>query len=156
MLGFFGRVAMGTFLLSLAAGCGSQIDEAATGGGGGDDTTAGAGGSTSLTAPTFAEVHEQVLLPHGCAGAYCHLGSFGGEDLHAAYTHLVGAKAAESGECEGHTLVAPGDPEHSLVYLKLASTNPPCGKSMPPTGFDAVPAADVELLRAWIAAGAPE
>lgn len=155
MLRFLARVAMGTFVLALVAGCGGEVRDGAadaSGGAGGASTEVGGGGA----APTFAQVYEQILEPHACAGSYCHIGSFGGGDLHFAYTHLVGASATPDGECEGHTLVIPGDPEHSLVYLKVASTEPPCGKSMPPTGLGSISPDDVELLRAWIAAGAPE
>lgn len=162
MLRFLGRVAMGTFLLALAAGCGTEIKDAAGnggnggGGGGTGGSTETGGGGGDGAAPTFTQIYGQILQPHACAGSYCHIGGFGAEDMHLAYTHLVGAPAMDDGECKGHTLVVPGDPEHSLVYLKVASTEPPCGKSMPPSGLTVVSPDDVALLRAWIAAGAPE
>jgi hypothetical protein len=39
----------------------------------------------------------------------------------------------------------------SLLYEKLTDM-PPCGSRMPPTG--ALPAADIERIRTWIANGA--
>ena len=52
----------------------------------------------------------------------------------------------------GMMLVVPGDPDNSLLYLKL--TTAPCGDAMPPTGSGALPADAIELVRQWILAGA--
>ena len=48
--------------------------------------------------------------------------------------------------------VKPGDPEHSLLYLKL--TLPPCGSKMPPAAFTQATEEQVSLVRQWIADGA--
>jgi len=50
--------------------------------------------------------------------------------------------------------VAAGDPDLSLIYLKL-SGQPPSGNSMPPTGT-LLPMAQQELVRRWIAEGAAD
>ncbi|MFZ5439575.1 MAG: hypothetical protein ACOZQL_06185 [Myxococcota bacterium] len=53
---------------------------------------------------------------------------------------------------EGGALVVPFEPAQSPLYLKVAGT-PRCGVAMPPTGQ--LPRGAAELIRAWIAAGAP-
>jgi hypothetical protein len=60
----------------------------------------------------------------------------------------------------GWSRVVAGDPEHSLLYVKIVAklddTETPCGESMP-SGANREPltAEQVEQVRAWIAAGAP-
>lgn len=55
---------------------------------------------------------------------------------------------------EGRTLVVPGDPEASFLYLKVRALQAGDeGNPMPP--FVGLPDADAERFRAWIAAGAP-
>jgi hypothetical protein len=50
--------------------------------------------------------------------------------------------------------VTPGDATVSLLYLKIrGGTAAPCGNAMP-RGLPTLPAADIEAIRAWIAAGA--
>jgi hypothetical protein len=46
--------------------------------------------------------------------------------------------------------VQPGDPERSLLMLKLLP-GPPCGKIMPPAEVQALSAAELDTVRAWIA-----
>jgi hypothetical protein len=69
------------------------------------------------------------------------------------YAHLVGASAHQG--CDGMTLVVPGDPGQSLLYLKVSTDTPPCGKRMPAVGAPLDPA-QVDLIRAWIEGGASE
>jgi hypothetical protein len=53
--------------------------------------------------------------------------------------------------------VSPGDFADSLIYKKVAAkvagTNPPCGSAMPLSGA-ALTQPQVDLIGAWIAAGA--
>jgi hypothetical protein len=72
-------------------------------------------------------------------------------DVEAAYAALVGPTSVSKG-CTGHPLVVPGKPEESLLYVKLTAT-PPCGARMP-FGNGALPEAQIEMVRSWIAAGA--
>jgi hypothetical protein len=65
---------------------------------------------------------------------------------------------AEGGACEGKMRVVPGDPENSLLYLKLAN-RAPCGSGMPVAGppremSGLFNARQLEVVRSWIAAGA--
>ena len=53
------------------------------------------------------------------------------------------------------TLVVPGDPAGSLLYLKVSSDTPPVGSTMPL--FSArLSSNEVALLRDWIAQGAQD
>jgi len=127
-------------------------------GGATDDCTP----DTPLTsAATFTNVYQGVLCPTGCTKV-CHSSSGeAGLRLHEkaiAHQSLVGA-AAKGPACStgGHTLVVAGDPTKSLLYGKLALT-PACGVSMPPAVTAAntpITAPMLEVVRAWIAAGAP-
>jgi hypothetical protein len=53
------------------------------------------------------------------------------------------------------TLVAPFDPNASLLYLKVSSEAPPVGQRMPPVG-GALSESEVLLIRTWIEQGARE
>jgi hypothetical protein len=80
-----------------------------------------------------------------------HTGTEG--DVAAAYAALVG-QTSTSKDCAGKSLVVPGKPEESLLYTKLTAT-PPCGARMP-FGGGALPEAQLEMVRSWIAAGAKD
>lgn len=71
----------------------------------------------------------------------------------AAYANLVGVAAAGPA-CAPSNLkrVTAGNPNQSLLYLKISGA-PPCGGPMPPPGQ--LPADDIERIRQWIAGGAP-
>jgi polyvinyl alcohol dehydrogenase (cytochrome) len=113
------------------------------------------------TAPTFTNVYQGVLCPIGCTKV-CHSTSaeaglrLEGRDF--AFQGLVGV-TAKGPACSpgGHVLVVPNDPAASLLHGKLAVT-PMCGVSMPPlVTLETTPVtpAMLEVVRAWIAAGAP-
>lgn len=117
-------------------------------------------GPATMPGPPFAEVYDEVLHPYGCASSYCHYLIAGPPALgpmQNTYDHLVGVVSTEQG-CGGMMLVVPGDPEQSLLYLKVSMDKPPCGNRMPSLGPQGAPLdpAHVELIRAWIAGGAPE
>lgn len=152
-------------------GCGGHVDGAGTGGGsagqggsgggsagqGGADqagTGSGGGAGGATTGPAFSEVYQKVIAAHSCAGGYCHGGGAGGLDLgdeHTAYQSLVGVVSATEA-CGGNVRVVAGHPEQSLLFLKVAPSAKVCGNHMPKGA--PLPAAEVELIRAWIQAGA--
>ncbi|HET8932780.1 MAG TPA: hypothetical protein VFN67_05035, partial [Polyangiales bacterium] len=69
--------------------------------------------------------------------------------LHAS---MVGVAASGEG-CKDLTVmprVQPGDPERSLLMIKLLP-GPPCGKIMPPAEVQALSAAELDTVRTWIA-----
>ena len=114
------------------------------------------------TTPTFSELYTALLGP-SCASAFCHGTPVGGMLVMAnrdvAYQGLVDQPAAgvslvEGGiDCAttGLIRVVPGQPEMSLLYLKLMSP-PPCGDQMPVAQL--LTADQIEQIRLWIAAGA--
>jgi mono/diheme cytochrome c family protein len=135
--------------------------------GGGMNVRAGAGapsagvsGSPTLKLSFAADVYDAVILKH-CGACHNDAPSFGGLAFFPggaafAYTNLVGV-AAGKGEgflCRDSGLmrVSPGDPEHSLLYLKL--TIPPCGSKMPAADFGEVAPEQLALVRQWIMDGA--
>src|SRR5690606_37374839 len=94
---------------------------------------------------------SEVLAPlfrSKCAG--CHVDG-AAEGGYRVDTPTAAARAGESGWTG--RLVAPGDPEQSLLYRKLVDRRPPVGQQMPllRTPLDARAR---ELVRRWIAEGA--
>lgn len=116
----------------------------------------------------------------GCAISPCHQPPLsnttnGNLDLKTdPYTALLGdggVAAVDVGEpynykYNGMPLVTPGDPAHSLLYLKInaapacspgiaQSTTCPYGQHMPNLSGQTLSPAVVEAVREWIANGAP-
>jgi hypothetical protein len=110
--------------------------------------------------PTFQVVQERVFGPRGCRVQTCHgAGAAGGLDLQSgtAWEDLVGVPAANPvAAAAGALRVAPGDPDASFLLRKL--TGPLAsgeGDPMPVIGTRPDPV-ELDLIRAWIAAGAPK
>lgn len=110
---------------------------------------------------TFTSVYDEVFVGAGCAGGSCHganAGRLSFTTQREAYDALVGVVAR--GEACGPltTLgtsllrVDPGNPDGSLLFDKVASTQPSCGDPMPISS--ALDPAQVDLIREWISAGA--
>jgi len=125
--------------------------------------------------PTFSNVYVKVFLGGGCLQDPCHGSSVAAGNLMlrpraVAYANLVDVDA--SGHCtsvedggtdasatcgcfaSGLKRVKKGDPEHSLIVLKL-SGNAPCGAPMPKNA-DPIAEDALSLLKSWIRAGAPD
>ena len=121
---------------------------------GGEDCTDG----TSYDG-TFEAIQEIVFERHGCTQDVCHGSSAnGGLDLRpeVAYANLVTVPSAAS----RFARVTPGDKDRSFLWLKLAAKTLPgtvgnVGTPMP-SGLPAISEEELELLRRWIYAGAPE
>lgn len=139
----------------------------------------GGGGSDAGT-PTFSGIYQSLLAPPyngGCAD--CHYTDANGNapgnlsffpSQAEAYTQLVGVPAQGSAcASSGMLRVDPGHPESSLLVDKIANNPPSCGNvmglnvnadcqlSFPPNcPSPYVPAAQVEQIRQWILAGAPD
>lgn len=107
--------------------------------------------------PTLTEVQTQVFT-RSCATAGCHKNTTAtstdaaeGLDLEKdTFAKLVGVASVQA---PAKKLVVAGDPDNSYLIEKMEKMNPPSGTQMPPTG--ALPVADLELVRGWIASGAP-
>jgi hypothetical protein len=150
------------------AGGGGAGGGGAGGSGGGGMGGGGAGGSAGSTAPldpTFTNIVDTIFP--GCAGPTCHSSTAGGGLLLQADKATV--HAALMGDAMGMNLppdptkmncvdtglkrVVAGNPEMSLLYLKVQTAmDPPCGVRMP-TGSMLDPP-QVMLIRDWIMAGA--
>lgn len=107
---------------------------------------------------TFATLGRKIFSP-SCATASCHgAGRAGGLGLLAdeAYANLVGVLAANpAARAAGVLRVAPGDPAASFLVRKLTGElSPTEGEPMPRAG-SSPPRAQIDLVRRWIAAGAP-
>lgn len=107
---------------------------------------------------TFADIQRKVFS-RSCAAASCHgAGGAGGLTLDAgtAYASLVGVTPSNPVARDAGLLrVAPGDPARSFLVRKLEGTLVAGeGASMPRVG-STLPAASLDLVRRWIAAGAP-
>ena len=135
-----------------AAGGGGSV--AAVSGG------AGAAGGAASGKLSFANDVFPKVIRSKCGACHNDGPSFGGLAFfpgpETAYANLVGVRSGDKEEylCAGSTLkrVEPGDPEKSLMYLKL--TNPSCGRKMPPPAFGTTTPEQIELVRQWIADGA--
>jgi hypothetical protein len=129
--------------------------------GGGDD-----GGPPGGGAATFGRLRAEVF-PNctGCHNSLATGGAFGSLDLlsggaPAIHARLVGVAAAWPNANPPLRVVA-GDPDASLLYRKLLIPNPPggedpsLGSGMPQDRPGALPQAQKDLVRDWIARGAP-
>lgn len=121
-------------------------------------------GCVAELAPTWDAIYADVIVEH-CAIEFCHGDP---EDMNEADLDLRGIDEAfarldevtMSEDC-GHTalrLVEPGDPESSLLYLKLfresGEDEALCGFRMPYSA-DPLPHQWRRAIRDWIEAGAP-
>lgn len=93
-----------------------------------------------------------------CKIDFCHGGGRAGLDMssrEAAYRTLVDMPSSPTAACGmlGKKRVVAGEPEESLLFLKL-DINAPCGQQMPPGGV--LPESSVQEIHDWIAAGAKD
>lgn len=112
---------------------------------------------------TWEGIQKTIFERHGCTDQICHGSGASGElDLRSdvAYQNLIDVLSSNSADDR----VEPGEPDRSLLWLKLAlKTDPlqiPPGKQVPgspmPQLGDALSADELELVRLWIYNGAPE
>src|SRR5580704_16033490 len=144
------------FLLSIVLGCDARPSPA---GDGGVDRPkpieagicSGADGGSDTVA--FAQIQQifsdNCVLCHA-AGAPLDL------TVGEAWDDLVGQAAPPPDSCGG-TLVVPGDPTDSYLYVKLASPTPCYGAQMPLGEFfsEPLPSCVVAMVGRWIEEGAP-
>jgi hypothetical protein len=149
----------GIALALLAAACGG-------GGGGGSSTGGGVpvvdptpGPSCEQFDSTFAAIQKLVFENKGCTQDVCH-GSArsGGLDLRpgAAYANLLEAPSQRS----ANPRIQPGEPSESFLYQKLSAATLPgsftVGGSPMPSGLAPLSENELQAIRLWIEAGAPE
>jgi polyvinyl alcohol dehydrogenase (cytochrome) len=118
---------------------------------------------TAVTAaPTFTNVYQGVLCANGC-DKVCHTSNTGAAQLGLAgkamaYKNLVGIPAMDAANCGGKgNRVTAGNADMSILYQKLADSQT-CGTRMPPGGplGGMFGPGQLEAVKAWIAAGAPD
>lgn len=130
---------------------------------GAQPAAAGAAGAAASTGKlSFATDIFPKVIRSKCSACHNDAPSFGGLAFFPGgpefgYMNLVNVPAGndEKFKCKGIGLmrVAPGDPEHSLMYLKISGA-PPCGNKMPPGMFGTATPEQIELVRQWIMEGA--
>ena len=108
---------------------------------------------------TFAAIQTVVFERHGCTQAVCHgSAASGGLDLRpeVAYANLLEAPSTSSPDPR----IMPGEPGESYLLAKLAAATRPgsvtIGGSPMPSGLPPISENELEAIRLWIEAGAPE
>jgi hypothetical protein len=113
--------------------------------------------TTTLPPPAVSfAAGVQPILTARCLGAGCHADQFPsvpGFDLRAGHAHASLTTRNAALGCIGQALVVPGDPTAGVLIRRLTGTT--CGTQMPLVGGP-LPAANVDTIRAWITAGAPD
>ena len=114
---------------------------------------------------TFDLIQRAVFDTNSCTAGACHgSAQSGGLDLRdgVSYGYLVGVPSSLDPTRER---VAPGDPEHSILFLKVAAKTLPdqypadvlgIGVAMPQGPVPPVSQDELEALRLWIAGSAPQ
>ena len=126
------------------------LSAAAVSCGGGSGPSVG----SSPGSPTLLDVQTQVLTPR-CAVSGCHVSGtapFGLDmsSVSASSANLIGVTSAEK---PALLRVSAGDSANSYMYWKLSGNPNINGDPMPASGGPLSPA-DLDLIAAWIDAGA--
>lgn len=122
---------------------------------GGDPVLIELEGSVAPVVPAVPDLTNEIqpIFNGSCALANCHVGDgAAGLNLEAglAFAELVGAPSTQ---VDG-LLVAPGGPEESYLFEKVAAERPQVGDRMPIGNI--LDPLDVEAIRQWIVGGAVE
>jgi hypothetical protein len=97
--------------------------------------------AVKVKCPTYIQ-DVSPILNSKCVGCHSQLSSYNG------VVNGVG-----TGYCSGRKYVVSGDPNSSLIYLKITNP-PPCGSKMPPGG--SLSQSEIDTIKNWILGGAPE
>ena len=106
---------------------------------------------------TFASIQDNIFTP-SCALSGCH----GGDNFSnsptllagQAYDNIVGVLSIGDQQSPKRPRIVAGEPDNSYLYLKLLDGSDVSGNRMP-NGGPYLPAATIEMVRAWIERGAP-
>ena len=120
---------------------------------------AGSGPPPADTTSSFDTIQQTIFGVH-CLNSGCHNSTdrAGNLVLEAGLSHaslLDGATFNTVAAAAGLRRVDPGNPDLSFLIIKLNGPGPGEGTRMP-QGLSALSAADVDSIRAWILAGAPD
>jgi hypothetical protein len=123
----------------------------------------GATGGEAGAAPTFEQIYTNVLMKGSNLCVGCHTGSsfmgnFDMSTIDIAYTELLGMSGmGGTTDCATNPrpMVKPSDAAGSYLIAKFGGTDAgaACGSPMP-LGSTGLNAADLQLVRDWIAGGA--
>ena len=144
-------------LALLASACGGGGSGSSTGGVPSTDPTPGP--ACEQFDGTFAAIQKVVFENKGCTQDVCHgSGRSGGLDLRAgsAYANLLEVPSTSS----PNPRIQPGEPSESFLFQKLEAATRPgsvtiAGSPMP-SGLPPLSENELEAIRLWIEAGAPE
>lgn len=104
-------------------------------------------------APKLSELKRGVF-DKKCAGAGCHQGASAAQGLNLEGNPHPKLVNVASTMVPGRKLVVPGDVAASFLLEKMEKEAPAAGTRMPPAPPFAT-AAELEQVKAWISAGAP-
>ncbi len=113
----------------------------------------GGRGDGKSFAASFQSFQDTIFTP---ICTHCHAGASAPKafqlDAANSYAMLVNVPSVELPSMKR---VAPGDPDHSYIVVKLAGINPPMvGAQMPYNGPPYLAPAQIDAIRTWIKAGA--
>lgn len=119
-------------------------------------------GPTPNLEPTFTSIQREIFESTDSAGrtacTQCHSSTgrapSGGLNLNhdVAYEQLVNAAVREK---PGAIRIIPGDPDNSYLIQKLTGSAGIAGRRMPQNGPPYLSDGQIEIIRRWIAIGAP-
>jgi hypothetical protein len=119
---------------------------------------AGDGPAPSGGGGAYDAIQQQIFNQH-CLNAGCHnaINQAGNLNLTAgaSYANLVGVTPDNPlAAANGLLRVTPFEPDNSFLIVKLEGPPPGEGTRMP-QGMSPLPPSDIDMIRAWIAGGAP-
>jgi hypothetical protein len=124
-----------------------------------DCATAKSFGGANPDSGHSLSIDVQPILNQFCAVPGCHTDDYPAAGLVLTPGHSRASLLAESTQVPGTRRVEPGNPTNSYLISKLTGLGTFLGRTMPigPDG-EPVPLDDwrIEIIRAWIVAGAPE
>jgi hypothetical protein len=149
------------------AGADASVGDATAGAAGTTDagdaaaTDGGADAADAGPPATFTQVYTQVIAVRctPCHTTATGIGVVNGKldmtSQAAAFTNLVNTPAAGVACNAKGPRVMPGDPDMSVMYLKISLDDPtPCGGKMP-LNQAALTQDQADMIESWITAGAP-
>lgn len=111
---------------------------------------------------SFASVHDQIFSGPKCSLSGCHGSRFtqGGLDFSlgkaVVYDELLNGGTFETVVvAQFPQRVIAGQAEQSFLWLKVSEANPPGGNFQMPQGGPPLSSCELDGIRGWITAGAP-
>ena len=109
---------------------------------------------------SFAKVFDEILVPKGCTGGYCHAGHAGGllmDTMETAYENLINQAVSTETPCQATVRVVPGEPASSMLWVRVAPDAEDCltePQKMPPFDDKGLSGDELQLIHDWILTGA--